>query len=132
MSSNSKQDDVIKLSHEECLEAMPQYINGMLGADMNRAMQEHVGRCDSCFEELCRQQKVSELLVETDDTPRELLSHTAMQKNLSSVLDRIEQSESMASKTSSTTDPAPEQTASKGSFFTGFKQWFEDWWIHRS
>ena len=44
----------MKLSHDECLEAMPQYINGMLAADMNRAMQEHVGHCNSCFEELCR------------------------------------------------------------------------------
>ena len=84
MPTNEPKD---RMPHEQCLLMLTSFVNGTLSRGQQRQIQEHLGHCEECFEELQLAQRISDGL---NDSPAELeglLSKSRMEANLLSTLD---------------------------------------------
>lgn len=89
-------NEVKKLDHSQCLSLIPAYINGQLTSDNQRAVQQHIARCQECFNAQQEAELMRDVLEPAPVEIENLLSTSKMEDNLNLTLSAIDQLERQA------------------------------------
>lgn len=85
---NTEQHD--GLTHEECLELIPEHVNGQLDSDTSRRVQTHLSECGDCFSAQSEAVSLRETLAEAEPGLEPLLQTPRREANLARVLGDID------------------------------------------
>lgn len=78
------------MEHEECHLLLPAYLHGKLSSNEQLTVQQHIARCALCFEAQQEAELLKSQLAEPPKAIDELISASAMRKNLDKTLNAID------------------------------------------